>query len=103
MKTIYSVLNPMIGQYKDAATIEQAISIVVDTMLEFIPDEHAMHLLTQNPLSDKPNVMFEHFMLHTHNSPIALIQLNEDESRTWLNFKVSEIKQDILTLLKGKL
>jgi len=103
MTTIYSVLNPMIGVYKDADTIEEAIAIMVDIMIEFIPDEHATQLLAQNPLSDKPNVMYDYFMLHTHNSPIAMIQLNEDESRTWLNFKLSTVKEDILNLLKTRI
>ena len=102
MTTIYSVLNPMIGQYKDAETIEGAISIMVDIMIEFIPDDHATQLLTENPHSDKANVMHDYFMIHTHSSPIALIHLNEDESRTWLNFKISTVKQDVLTLLGTK-
>ena len=103
MTTIYSVLNPMIGQYSDAETIEEAISIMVDIMIEFIPDEHATQLLEQNPASDKANVMYDYFMMHTHNSPIALIELNEDESRTWLNFKISSVKEDTIKLLRGKL
>jgi len=103
MITIYSVFNPIIGQYKDADTVEEAIIIMVDTMIEFIPNEHAIHLLSENPLSDKANVMYDYFMIHTHNSPIALIQLNDDESRTWLNFKISTVKQDVLTLLKTKI
>lgn len=103
MTQIYSVLNPMIGQYKDSDTIEDAIKSMVDIMLEFIPNEHATHLLTENPLSDKPNVMYDYFMIHTHNSPIAFIQLNEDESRTWLNFKINTVKQDVLELLQEKI
>lgn len=103
MTQIYSVLNPMIGQYTDSDTIEEAISIMVDIMVEFIPNEHATYLLTENPRSDKPNVMYDYFMMHTHNSPIAMIQLNEDESRTWLNFKISTVKEDTLKLLTTKL
>lgn len=103
MTQIYSVLNPMIGQYTDYDTITEAIESMTNVMVEFIPDEHALQLFSENPLSDKPNVMYDYFMIHTHNSPIALVEINDDESRTWLNFKISTIKEDILKLLKTKL
>lgn len=101
MRTQYAVLNPMMGQYKDAVTIENAKAIMVEIMMEFIPDEHAI-LLMQTTGKDKVNTMYDHFLIHTHNSPIALIRLDQDESRTWLDFNISTVKQDILKLLTLK-
>jgi hypothetical protein len=99
----FAVLNPMTGQYTDLETIEEATELIVDIMLEFIPDEYATLLLTQNPMSDKPNVMYDYFMIHTHNSPIAMIQLTENKSRTWFSFNIITVKENTLKLLKTKL
>ena len=58
MTTIYKVLNPSLGQYVDAETIELANTKAQEIAWQF-------------------------YLSQTHNSPISKVTINEDGSETW--------------------
>jgi hypothetical protein len=58
MTITYKVLNPNIGQYVDAETIELANTKAQEIAWQF-------------------------YLLQTHNSPISKVTINDDESETW--------------------
>ena len=58
MTTIYKVLNPNLGQYEDAETIELA------------------------NIKAKENA-WQFYLSQTHNAPISKVTINDDGSETW--------------------
>ena len=58
MKIIYKVVNPSIGQYEDAETIELANIKAREVAWQF-------------------------YLSQTNNSPISKVTINDDDSETW--------------------
>lgn len=74
---IYAILNPMIGVYSKTELLADAIDMMAEISFNFYMKHvpYAKDVLLEIDVIEK---MFNHYLSHTHNSPVSVVTKYDD-------------------------